>query len=78
MEIAEDIFIASVVTLTPLFSRRKCTSVGDKQLELRTILSSILYQFEACAKIQSQAVCKLGPIQLEIQIDIKSLFMDGF
>ena len=58
-EIAEDILIISVITLTPLFSRRKSTKFTDGNQITIDILSSVLCQIKVCAKIRSQAVKKL-------------------
>ena len=50
------IFRLFLITSTSLFVEQKCASVGDKEPLLLNILTSVLCQFEACAKIWRQAV----------------------
>ena len=61
-EIAEGILIILFFFLTPLFNRWKCTNftIFGNQITI-DILSSVLCQVKACAKIRSQAVDKTKP-----------------
>ena len=49
--------VISVVTLTPLFSKRQYKNFTDDN-QIIDILSSVLCQIKECAKICSQAIPK--------------------